>query len=595
MTGNQIGSLDGSSTITYTQSATGAFAAIYDFTSSSNTISNNRVGAITINGTGTGTGGFRGVVFNTASGATATLNNNRFGGSGAGAITDSLVGAYTMYVVQNSLGVLNATGNVIQNVSGNSNFARTIVVSGMLMTSTSTTGGPNIISQNVIHSLSNNSGAASNSIYALYAQFPATTANVVERNFVHSLNITSTAATSQLVGILPVAGSGTYKNNLVRLGLDAAGNSITDGFPIYGMFEIAGTNNIYANSVYVGGSGVASANATFAFVSNVSSGTRNYLDNIFWNARSNASGTGKNYAIAVGGTTLNPPGLTSNYNDLYATGTGSFVGLFNSVDQPTLVDWQAATGQDMNSISGDPFFVNPVGTAANLNLHLACGSPALDRGISIAGVTNDFDGDTRSMTTPDIGADEVTFVGPAAVSAVSRKTHGSAGDFDVTLPGVEPRNGGATGDYRIIVTFASPVTVGSAAVSSGTGSVVMASGNGTNTITVDLTGVTNAQYLTLRLGCTDDGVNLGDVNVTMGVLVGDADGNGSVGGTDVSLVKSNVGAPVTGSNFRSDVIVSGGINSTDVAQTKAASGSFFRRLPLLDRTNEPVSNPQRNS
>ena len=67
--------------------------------------------------------------------------------------------------------------------------------------------GPNTISQNVIHSLSNNSGAISNSIYALYCSFPATTANVVERNFVHSLSITSTATTSQLVGILPVAGT----------------------------------------------------------------------------------------------------------------------------------------------------------------------------------------------------------------------------------------------------------------------------------------------------------------------------------------------------------------------------------------------------
>ena len=72
MTGNQIGSLDGSSTITFTESSTGGFKAIYDFTSSSNPISNNSIGAITINGTGTGTGGFRGIFLNTASAATAT-------------------------------------------------------------------------------------------------------------------------------------------------------------------------------------------------------------------------------------------------------------------------------------------------------------------------------------------------------------------------------------------------------------------------------------------------------------------------------------------------------------------------------------------
>src|SRR4029079_17332111 len=148
--------------------------------------------------------------------------------------------------IQNGLANVVATGNTIQNISGNSNAAATIVTSGMVLTGTGTVG-PNTISQNVIHSLSNNSGAASNSIYALYCSFPATTANVVERNFVHSLSITSTTTTSQLVGILPVAGQGTYKNNMVRLGVDAAGAPTTGGYPIYGMCEIAGTHNCHSN------------------------------------------------------------------------------------------------------------------------------------------------------------------------------------------------------------------------------------------------------------------------------------------------------------------------------------------------------------
>ena len=123
ITGNQIGSLDGSSTITFIESSTGAINAIYDFTSSSNPISNNSIGAITITGIGTGTGGFRGIFLNTSSAATATLNNNQIGGSGAGAITDNLVGGYAMYAIQNSLANLSATGNIIQNISGNSNLA----------------------------------------------------------------------------------------------------------------------------------------------------------------------------------------------------------------------------------------------------------------------------------------------------------------------------------------------------------------------------------------------------------------------------------------------------------------------------------------
>ena len=159
---------------------------------------------------------------------TATVNNNQIGGSGAGAITDTLVGGYAMYAITSNAGNLIATGNTIRNISGNSNAASHDHNERHAFDGNGT-AGPNVISQNVIHSLSNNSGAASNSIYALYCSFPAATANVVERNFVHSLSITSTATTSQLVGILPVAGSGTYKNNMVRLGLDADGASITPG------------------------------------------------------------------------------------------------------------------------------------------------------------------------------------------------------------------------------------------------------------------------------------------------------------------------------------------------------------------------------
>ena len=98
----------------------------------------------------------------------------------------------------------------------------------------------------------------------------ATAANVVERNFVHSLSITSTNNAAQLAGILAVAGNGTYKNNMVRLGVDAAGAPITGGYTMYGMFDIAGTNNFYFNSSYIGGTGVVSTTSnTFAFVSNV--------------------------------------------------------------------------------------------------------------------------------------------------------------------------------------------------------------------------------------------------------------------------------------------------------------------------------------
>jgi hypothetical protein len=166
---------------------------------------------------------------------------------------------------------------------------------------------------------------------------------------------------------------------------------------------------------------------------------------------------------------------------------------------------------------------------------------------------------------------------PVAQSAFSRKVHGGAGTFDVPLPltgnvGVECRSGGATNDYQMIVNFASAVTVESVAVTSGTGSVSSFSVSGSQ-VTVNLTGVTDVQRITVTLHNVNDGTSTGDVPVSMGVLVGDVNGNATVNASDVSLTKSQVGQAVSGSNFREDVNVNGTISATDVALVKSEVGT----------------------
>jgi hypothetical protein len=166
---------------------------------------------------------------------------------------------------------------------------------------------------------------------------------------------------------------------------------------------------------------------------------------------------------------------------------------------------------------------------------------------------------------------------PMAQSAFSRKVHGGAGTFDVPLPltgnvGVECRSGGATNDYQMIINFATSVTVQSASVTSGTGSVSSFSVSGSQ-VTVNLTGVTNVQRITVTLHNVNDGTHMGDVPVSMGVLVGDVNGNAVVNASDVSLTKSQVGVPVSGSNFREDVNANGTISATDVALVKSDVGT----------------------
>ena len=183
----------------------------------------------------------------------------------------------------------------------------------------------------------------------------------------------------------------------------------------------------------------------------------------------------------------------------------------------------------------------------------------------------------RNQHEEDVYYVRVSPGAPVAQSAFSRKVHGGAGTFDVPLPltgnvGVECRSGGATNDYQMIVNFASAVTVESVAVTSGTGSVSSFSVSGSQ-VTVNLTGITNIQRITVTLHNVNDGTSTGDVPVSMGVLVGDVNGNAAVNASDVSLTKSQVGQAVSGSNFREDVNANGLINSVDVAQVKANVGT----------------------
>jgi hypothetical protein len=193
----------------------------------------------------------------------------------------------------------------------------------------------------------------------------------------------------------------------------------------------------------------------------------------------------------------------------------------------------------------------------------------------------DSDGGPRIWLVGGYGADgsptntmEI-YEGPAVQSEFSRKVHG-AGTFDIPLPlsgdvGIECRSGGATNDYQMIINFATSVTVDGAQMICGTGQVSDFNVSGSQ-VTVDLTGVTNAQRISVRLVSVSDGTNTGDIPISMGVLVGDVNGNGAVNASDVALTKAQVGQAVTSSNFREDVNANGAISATDVALVKSDVG-----------------------
>jgi hypothetical protein len=168
---------------------------------------------------------------------------------------------------------------------------------------------------------------------------------------------------------------------------------------------------------------------------------------------------------------------------------------------------------------------------------------------------------------------------PVAQSAVSRKLHGAT-PFDVPLPltgtpGVESRRGGGASfnTHQVVVTFASTVTVGGVTVASSDGMAMATQGVSGGIVTVNLTGVTDAQTITITLTNVNDGTNTGDVSVPMGVLRGDTNGDRFVNSGDALQTRNRSGQATDATNFRSDVNADGSVNSGDTLLVRANAGA----------------------
>src|SRR5256885_4787298 len=134
---------------------------------------------------------------------------------------------------------------------------------------------------------------------------------------------------------------------------------------------------------------------------------------------------------------------------------------------------------------------------------------------------------------------------PLVTTAASRKIHGNAGSFDVDLPltgtpGIEPRNGGPSGNYQIVVRSGVPLNF--ASVTTSCGSVASVSTAGGETL-INLTGVPNASRCSVTLHLAS-----GDLVVPVAFLIGDTNADGFTDAVDVSQIKSQSGAAVTTTN-----------------------------------------------
>ncbi|MDQ6765938.1 MAG: hypothetical protein M3Z22_07560 [Verrucomicrobiota bacterium] len=166
---------------------------------------------------------------------------------------------------------------------------------------------------------------------------------------------------------------------------------------------------------------------------------------------------------------------------------------------------------------------------------------------------------------------------PQLSQVVSRKTHGSAGTFDINMPltgttGVEDRVGTPAGSHTIVFTFTSNVTGGTA--SSSVGSVSGVSFDGADMI-VQLNGIPDPQTVTVTANNVTNGTGtLPAVAVNVSFLQGDTNADRVVNTGDSIQVRNASGQIVDFTNFRRDVNTDGVINSGDSFIVRARAGNI---------------------
>ncbi len=456
ITGNLIGSTTTNGAITFTTTATnGSMIALRSGAGGTINFSNNIVSGIDLIGNATTVStGFNGIAG--SGGSTIIINNNTIGSTTlANSInmvstsSTSVSASAFRGIICNStaIGVVNTiTNNIIANL--NTNYAATgsqatslvgiAVTTGTstiagniirnLTSATQTTAGgstsaivglaytsataPALISGNNINNLvlTGTSTSAAVQCEGLFYGGPTSGTNIIRKNNIHSLSLNAVNPAVFLTAMDIGSGLVTISNNMIRLGYDSLGNSITAPCIFRGISKNVAITNVYFNSIYIGGAGVGtSATNTFAFQRTASATSDDVRNNIFVNARSNASTGGKHYQVFL----INNTTITLNNNIYFGGGTGAVFGTLNNGTSDVLNYTSGWLSSDINSGVADPHFINAGGSAQTGDLHISSSlaTPIEANGILISSITDDIDGELRSGLSPtDIGADAGNFI-----------------------------------------------------------------------------------------------------------------------------------------------------------------------------------------
>ncbi len=375
------------------------------------------------NGTLTGVTALTGISFTDGGTApTRTVSGN--------VLTNWTTGAATVNMMNFTYwnGASTLSNNTITNINGQG------AITGITIGSSANSANPGIISNNIINNLIS-SGTGGN-VTGITCSNTSPQINI-NNNSINTLSSTGAAVVSGIV-VSGATLTNVFKNKIYDLaasnasgtvnGILVSGGTTVNVYnnyagdlrtpaanaanPLIGLSITGGTTiNAYYNTVYLNGT---SSGALFgsSAVSVSTSPTVTLRNNIFVNTSANAGATGFTVAYRRSSTTLTTYGSNSNNNDFYAgtPGTNNLIYYDGASSVQTLAAYKvfaALSPRDAGTVSENPNWVSTTGSLATF-LHINTGiATQLEGGAtSISGYTDDYDGDARNASTPDIGADE---------------------------------------------------------------------------------------------------------------------------------------------------------------------------------------------
>ena len=244
--------------------------------------------------------------------------------------------------------------------------------------------------------------ALSTAGYAIYFTGLSTNARI-NANYIHSLYDAAVTTTNDAYGIYftavdALAGLENRVTNNVIYDIKSNGT-------LYGIYNASSDNVFYHHNTISfddATSTAVAAEVTRGFYQTTVAAGVEFKNNLITLTRGGATVQTGIYFASTASV------IASNNNDIYFVPSASInYGVWGTVAQATLANWQAASTQDANSVSIAPSYLN-----MGLGI-LKPTSPALNDLGTPVGVTTDVVGAARSATTPDMGAWEFDVAGCA--------------------------------------------------------------------------------------------------------------------------------------------------------------------------------------